>query len=338
MSYRGTLIKLFVFAFVTVMLTAMLARTIHGFQDSHARTYEALFTTATRVEPGDDVRLAGVTVGRVSGVTLTDEDLAQVRFTVDDSVPLTTTSTVAIRYLNLIGERYLSVVAPGAGKELGPDSVIPVSRTRSALDLTAVFNGFQPLFQGLDSDAINTLSMSLVQALQGEGGTIASLLSGTGALGSTIAAHDKTIGRLVDELTNVLDVINTRSGPFNRLIAHLARFTRDLSSDRSGVIDALAAIDRLSRASGTLLQRVRPGLGRTIAGVGSIARQLDRNQGELARKLDLLPVKLNAITRSAQYGSWFQFYSCGMGVAVRLPGGGTLTSPDPPTRAPICGG
>lgn len=338
MRFRSTLAKFLVFAFVTVILTALLARTIHGFQDGHARTYTALFTNATRVEPGDDVRLAGVTVGRVSSVALTPQDEAEVRFTVDDSIELTTTSTVDVRYLNLIGERYLSVDVPDSGAPLAPDAVISLARTKPALDLTAVFNGFQPLFQGLDSNAINSLSMSLVQALQGEGGTIASLLGGTGALGRTIATHDQTIGRLITELTTVLDEVNAHSASFNRLIGHLDSFTRGLSSSREDAVDALAAIDQLARASDALLEGAEPGLKRTIDGVGDIARKLDANKAELSKKVQLLPVKLNAIMRSAQYGSWFQFYSCGMGLQVDLPGGKSVSSPSTPVDAPICGG
>jgi phospholipid/cholesterol/gamma-HCH transport system substrate-binding protein len=318
MSIRRSLVKLLVFAFVTVMLMALLTRTIQGFQDGGDPSYRALFSDATKLAVGDDVRLAGVTVGRVKSVELTDDALARVTFSVDPSVSLTSESTAVIRFRNLIGERYVALAVPAAGQKLPAGAELPVSRTRPALDLTSVFNGFQPLFQGLDSASINSLSFSLVQALQGEGGTIASLLASTGSLGTTIAERDATIGELVDDLTIVLTTLNERSGSFNRLVTNLQKFTHGLARDREVTLDALAGIDQLASVTDTLLTQARPGLAGTIKGVRAIATKLDEGKQKLDDKLNLLPIKLNALMRSSQYGSWFQFFNCGVGAEIDL--------------------
>lgn len=318
MSFRRSLVRLTLFAFVTVLLTGFLARTIQGHQDDDAPAYAALFTDATRLKPGDDVRLAGVTVGRVQQVTLRDDALARVEFTVDGSVALTAETSAVIRYRNLIGDRYLALSVPPGGADLAAGDTIPVERTRPALDLTAVFNGFKPLFAGLDASAINSLSMSLVQALQGEGGTIASLLDSTGSLGHAVARRDATIGALVTDLTAVLGTLNEQSEPFNRLITHLRDLSGGLAADREQIVDAFAGIDDLASATTTLLSRARPHLRGTVAGVRDAVRRLEQHRDRLEEKLDLLPVKLNAIMRSAQYGSWFQFFNCGLGLEVDL--------------------
>lgn len=339
MSVRGSLIKLLVFAFVTVMLTALLARTIQGFQDGGDPTYEALFSNATKVVAGDDVRIAGVTVGRVKGISLTSQAQARVTFSVDPSIRLNSRTTAVIRFRNLIGDRYLALTVPAAGTVLPVGAELPISRTRPALDLTAVFNGFRPLFQGLDAASINSLSYSLVQALQGEGGTIASLLGSTGSLGATIARHDASIGQLVADLDAVLSTLNARSGPFNHLVTHLAQFTAGLAADRNVTLDALAGIDQLASVTDTLLTQARPGLAGTIKGVQAIATSLDQGKKQLQDKLQLLPVKLNAIMRSAQYGSWFQFFDCGLGAQIDLVGSSPpfVVPPSGPTTG-ICGG
>jgi phospholipid/cholesterol/gamma-HCH transport system substrate-binding protein len=317
MSTRGPLIRLLAFVSVTLLATALLARTIQGFQDD-GPTYNAVFSDATQLLPNDDVRLAGVTVGRVSSVSLTKDALARVTFTLSDNIRLTSDSTVTIRYRNLIGERYLALDVPAGGRPLEPGATLPMTQTQPALDLTAVVNGFRPLFRGLDSRSVNALSISLVRALQGEGGTIASLLSSTGSLGHAIARRDARIGALVTDLTAVLNQVNQRSRPFNRLVTHLDRFTDDLAADRAVVVKALAGIDRLAVATDTLLSRSRPGLSGTIRGLRAVATRLSRNRRQLDAKMELLPVKLNAIMRAAQYGSWFQFYNCGLGLEVSL--------------------
>lgn len=338
-SFSKSLVRLALFAVVTVILTGFLARTIQGYQEDGAQTYSANFTNATALKSGDDVRLAGVTVGRVTSVTLTDDAEAKVDFTVDDAVRLTPDSIVTIRYRNLIGDRYLALSVPANGKNhLRPGDTLPVTQTRAALDLTAVFNGFKPLFAGLDASAVNALSLSLVRALQGEGGTIASLLSGTGSLGEAISKHDETIGALVRDLTTVLRTLNERSGPFNRLITHLRDFSGGLVRGRDQILDALAGIDGLAAVTADLLVRARPHLAGTIRGLSATARRLHQNQDVLEEKVNLLPVKVNAIIRAAQYGSWFQFYSCGLGLQVNLNGNvpPLVLPPSEPTTG-ICG-
>jgi len=338
-TYRVALVKLLIFAFVTLLVTGFLVRTIQGHQAGDAATYTAVFTNATKLKAGDDVRLAGVSVGRVQSVSLGDDEQAHVRFTVERGAEVTDRTTAAIRYRNLIGDRYVALDVPAGGVGLPAGSTIPLARTRPALDLTSVFNGFKPLFQGLDASAINALSLSLVQALQGEGGTLASLLSGTGSLGSAISARDATIGTLVTDLTRVLTTLNHNSAPFNRLVTHLRDFTTGLDRDRDTVLDALAGIDHLASATDTLLTQARPALKSDIAGLNATATRLDAHKDKLAEKLQLLPVKLNAIMRSAQYGSWFQFYNCGLGAEI------DLTANTPPLAVPpsgptteICGG
>lgn len=338
-SYRSSLVRLTIFALVTLLLTAFLARTIQGFQDEDSPTYAADFADATRLEPGDDVRLAGVTVGRVKSVTLTDDARARVRFSVDRAVQMTTTSKVAIRYRNLIGDRYVALDVPvSGGRELRPGETLPVRQTRAALDLTAVFNGFRPLFAGLDSESINALSLSLVKALQGEGGTIASLLGSTGSLGHAIARRDATIDSLVTDLTTVLGSLNGQSASFNRLITHLRTLTGGLAQDRNLVVRALQGIDNLASATDSLLTQARPHLKGTVKGLRASVKRLRQHKDKLVEKLDLLPVKLNAIMRAAQYGSWFQFFNCGIGMEVDLLGDAPpLTIPPSGPTTEICG-
>lgn len=339
-SFARSLIRLSLFALVTVLLAGLLVRTIQGYQDDNAPTYQAIFTNATDLKPGDDVRLAGVTVGKVKSVSLTADTNARVRFSVDPSVRPTADTTVVIRYRDLIGNRYLALSIPTAdGTPLTPGDTLPVAQTRPALDLTAVFNGFKPLFAGLDPSAINTLSFSLVQALQGEGGTIASLLDATGSLGQTIARHDATIGTMVRDLTTVLTTLNQRSQPLNRLITHLRTFSTGLARGRTQIVDALASIDDLASATTTLLARARPHLRGTIDGLSAAAHRLRQNKDVLEQKMNILPVKLNAIMRAAQYGSWFQFYNCGLGLQVYLNGDSPPLVSLPPKgpQTGICG-
>src|SRR5205807_7105151 len=125
-----------------------------------------------------------------------------------------------IKYRNLVGQRYIALdAAPGSpGAMLPADGVIPLDRTKPALDLTALFNGFKPLFQALSPDDVNKLSYEIIQVLQGEGGTMDSLLAHTASLTTAIASKDKVIGQVIDNLTAVLGTISQRGPELPNLI------------------------------------------------------------------------------------------------------------------------
>src|SRR4029453_15754133 len=124
-----------------------------------SRTYFALFTDATGVNPGDRVRLAGVEVGSIKGFELVKDGgktLAKVEFTVDQTVPVYADAALELRYENIVGQRYLSIAEePGTRATMKAGATFPTSQTAPALSLTELFNGFQPLFRALDPDRLN---------------------------------------------------------------------------------------------------------------------------------------------------------------------------------------
>src|SRR5438309_6657202 len=141
-AYRS-LIKIIVFIVVTTLLTLVLAATISNVAVANTRTYHALFSDATGLNKGDDVRIAGVREGQVKSVKVASNHFAEVTFTVKKDIPLTSSTQLAVRYLNLVGQRYLALSAGvGAGTPLRPGGVVPLNNTTPPLDLTVLFNGF----------------------------------------------------------------------------------------------------------------------------------------------------------------------------------------------------
>ncbi|WP_231123780.1 MlaD family protein [Nocardioides sambongensis] len=173
-------VKLGVFTVISVLCTALLAVIMGNIGLGAAKEYSAIFTSATMLEKGDDVRIAGVSVGEVRRVEHYDTTMAKVTFRVDDDVALTEESRAEIRFLNLIGDRYLALEEGSAARStpvLEAGDTIAVANTKPALDLTVLFDGFKPLFQALSPKQVNELSMNLVQVLQGEGAPCAACCS-----------------------------------------------------------------------------------------------------------------------------------------------------------------
>ena len=114
-------------------------------------------------------------------------------------------TTAHIRYLDLIGNRYLDLRRGDSNQVLAPGGTIPVDRTEPALDLDALVGGFRPLFRSLDPQKVNTIASSLVTIFQGEGGTINNILDQTASFSSTIGEQDQAIGEVIKNLNTVLD-------------------------------------------------------------------------------------------------------------------------------------
>ncbi|MCU1594254.1 MAG: transporter substrate-binding protein [Frankiales bacterium] len=320
-------IKLIIFMVVTSLMTFTLAATIGNFGGGTSTTYHAEFTDVTGLLPGQEVRIAGVKVGKVQKIALAPEKdancdnkgqrVADVTLTIEGGRKLTSSNQLALRYRNLVGERYVAITeGVGSGSELKKGATVcvvkdGVTMTRPALDLTVLFNGFRPLFTALDPKTINEVSYEIVQTLQGEGGTIDTLLQRTASLTTTLANKDAVIGRVVNNLTTVLDTVDKRDTDLDNLVTQLRRLSEGFAGDRQTIGQSIVGIGNLTDATAGLLAGIRPGVRSDVQQLGSLAKNLNDSKDVINGVLQRLPDKLNRIIATATYGSWFNFYLCG---------------------------
>jgi phospholipid/cholesterol/gamma-HCH transport system substrate-binding protein len=316
-------IKLAIFTVISLLVTGLLAAIMGNVGFGAGTTYQAIFSTASMLQKGDDVRVAGVSVGEVKKVEHHDRTQALVTFRVQADVPLTTASTAEIRFLNLVGDRYLAL-EEGSDKTAAPlesGGTIPIEQTRPALDLTTLFNGFQPLFQALNPKQINDLSLNLVQVLQGEGGTVQGLLQKTASLTNTLADRDQLIGEVVDNLTTTLTTVDSRHQELNDLVVGLKDWMTDLARDRSTIGASLEHISDLTVVVADLVRQGRPLLKSDIAKLKELAALLNKKESkaQVIEMLDRLPESMSDQTRTGTYGSWYNYYVCGFSGRITLP-------------------
>jgi phospholipid/cholesterol/gamma-HCH transport system substrate-binding protein len=335
------LIKITIFAVVTVTLTTLLGLTIANTNLGDTHSYRARFTDATGLNPGDDIRMSGVRIGQIDTVSVVDNKYADVTFDVEASRRLPASVTATIKYRNLIGQRYVSL-AIGSGNPnavLKPGDTIPLERTAPALNLTVLFNGFKPLFQALNPNDVNKLAGELIQVLQGEGGTIDSVLAHTASLTSAIAGKDKVIGQVIDNLNTVLDAVNGRATEVTGLIDQLQQLSTGLAAQRQPIGDAISALGQLAGSTAGLLNSGRPALKNDIAALGQLSANLADHGDTVDQFLANLPHKVEAINRVSSYGGWFNYFLCSasgrvgissLGIVVdipALPAGFAITGP-----------
>jgi phospholipid/cholesterol/gamma-HCH transport system substrate-binding protein len=330
MKTTSSLVKLAIFALVTIVTFGTLAATIANISFGSRSTYRAVFSDVTGLAKGQDVRIAGVRVGEVSEIGIDkDRTSAVVDFAVDEKSVLTRGTIATVKYRNLIGERYLAL-GQGAGPAtvLRDGETLARDHTRSALDLTVLFNGFKPLFAALSPKDVNELSGEIIAVLQGEGGNVNSLLSHTASLTSTLADRDQLIGRTITNLNAVLGTVDAHDKALGDLLDQLQRFVSGLSQDRAAIGSSLTNINNVAGQTADLLTKGRPAITADVANLGSLVTLLNKPASTAAfeKFLRTTPAKLETLTRTATYGSWFNFYLCRFNGKVILPNGAT-TSP-----------
>lgn len=314
--------KSLAFTIVTVLATAALAATIMNSKADANREFTALFTDATSLNKGDDVRASGVRVGTVTRIEVHDDSLAEVTFTVSDDVPMEEGMTAELRFRNVVGQRYLALELPEQpGAQLDDGHRFGLEETKPALNLTVLFNGFQPLLRMLDADDINALSSQIIAVFQGEDATVEGLLRSTASLTSTLADRDQVIGDLISSLSTVLETVDTRSDELSTTLTTMQQLVSGLAEDREVIGSTIEGMGDLADSVSSLLADTRAPLKKDIKALGDLSSNLADHEQVLDEFFTTLPVKFDRIGRTASYGSWINFYLCSIEGRIPMPEG-----------------
>ena len=306
-----TLVKFGVFAVVMSVLTAFLFFTFGQYRTGAVTGYSALFNDASRLKDGDSVRVAGVRVGTVNGVALQPDKKVVVKFDADRSVVLTDGTKAAVRYLNLVGDRYLELVdGPGSTRRLPAGGQINVGHTAPALDLDLLLGGLKPLVRGLNPRDVNALSSALLEVFQGEGGTLQSLFNKSTSFTNTLADNDQTIERLIDNLNTVAATLNRDGGQFSGAIDRLERLVTGLANDRDTFGPAIDALSTGTVTLADLLGKARKPLSATVDQLSRLAPNLDSDKDRLDAALQKAPRNYRKLVRLGVFGATIPYFLC----------------------------
>ncbi|OMC46192.1 mammalian cell entry protein [Mycobacterium sp. IS-2888] len=329
MKTTGTALKLGIVWLVLLVFTVVIIIVFGQVRFDRTTGYSAVFSNASGLRAGQFVRAAGVEVGKVSKVTLIDGDRrVLVAFTVDDSLSLDKATTASIRYLNLIGDRYLELKRGDSGQPLSPGGTIPLEHTQPALDLDALIGGFRPLFKALDPDKVNRLAQSIITVFQGQGATINDILDQTASLTATLADKDQAIGEIVTNLNTVLATAVKHEKEFDTTVDKVEVLITGLKNKADPLAAAVAHISGAAGTLADLLGEDRPLLHSTFGRLEGIQQSLIHDLPTLDDVLRKLPGAYRIIGRAGgTYGDFFNFYLCDISLKVNglQPGGPVRT-------------
>lgn len=325
-------VKVIAFFTTSALLLVLLANTLADPLAGESREYHAEFADVSGLRTGDDVRVAGVQVGKVTSIEVNGErgDTAMVGFTLSEDQPLLSNTSLVLRYQNLLGQKYLSLVQPERrGEELEGGATVPLERTSPGFDLTALLNGFRPLFDVLEPEDVNELSESVIKVLQGEGGTVADLLDQTAELTNYLADRDDLFAAVFDNLTPVLVDLAGRGDELRGTIRQLTGFMSGLARNRKAFGRTIDDIAEVIDTSEVFLRNVRAPLAADVRRARELLGMFAAEEPRFGAAIDGFGSLMGTLSRVLSYRNGLTFYFCDLdldlgAVAVKtsaLPGG-----------------
>ncbi|MCC3317825.1 MULTISPECIES: MCE family protein [Nocardia] len=261
MNKQGSLFavaaRLTVSVVVIVVLLTVIVQTVQRPVPGGTKEFSAVFIDANGLKAGDNVRMNGVRVGKVRSISL-DDGHAVVTFVVQRGRHLYENTVVAIRYESLVGQRYVDIQQSSpVSKEIAEGSRIDASRTIPSFDITALFNGLEPVLTELSPAAVNKFAENMIAVIEGDGSGIGSVLDSIQTLSSYALDRQAVITALVANLKRISDHLGGRSSHLVRLVSELSVVVSTLRSKVDGIVefalmapDVIAPLDNLLGAIG----------------------------------------------------------------------------------------
>jgi phospholipid/cholesterol/gamma-HCH transport system substrate-binding protein len=237
-----TALKFGAFVLVCLMFTGYLAFTIGNLDmrdPLNRQTYRvrATFEDVTGLLVNDNVKIAGVVVGKVTGVD-TEDGLAVVTMQIDDEhddIPKDSLATV--RWRNLIGQRYVYFLPGDSPETLQDDDAIPLERTESVVDLGELFEKLGPIVSSIDPQQVNAFLDTITQALDGREEKVGQALDDLAVLTKALASRDEAVQRLNTNLDVVADTLNRRDAQIETMLQNLILLA-DTFGENTATLDA----------------------------------------------------------------------------------------------------
>lgn len=315
--------KLVVFLIIVAACTGFIVTALRTPLPGDKVEYEAVFTDVSGLFDGDSVRLSGVAVGKVESVEL-DKGKARVRFSVDSTRPIYDNTQAAVRYQNLIGQRYVELLPgkPGGVKQQ-PGSVIPEDRTIPSFDVSKLFNGFKPLFETLQPEQLNQFGENLLRVIQGDGSGIGPVLADLDKLTKHAKSSEGIIVLLIQNLGVVSEEIGGKSAAVGALVNQLSQILRQFTDQMADVLVSIEKGDRVLGPLIPILETGRDAYDLAYGPIDGMLRRLVPATDQLTQILALTPGLVTGLNEAVPGEGYKPRITCSNGEA-QVPGVGAV--------------
>lgn len=269
-------------------------------------TYYAAFSESGGLKADDEVRIAGVRVGKVEQVELAG-DHVRVAFRVESDSGFGTETRAAIKIKTLLGAMYLALEPAGSG-QLPEGTEIPVERTSSPYDVVDAFSGLAETTERIDTDRLAESLTTLADLTRNTPREFREALDGVSRLSTSIAARDEQITTLLESLDRVTTVLDERDRDIVALMRDSDVLFRALVARRDAVHNLLVATTELSRELTTLIEQSQADLAPALDHLEKVLAVLHKNEDNLDNSLRLMAPFYRVFASTLGNGPWFDTY------------------------------
>jgi phospholipid/cholesterol/gamma-HCH transport system substrate-binding protein len=282
-------------------------------------TYYAEFSEAGGLQVNDEVRIAGVRVGKVNAIELKG-DKVRVAFKVSTDSPFGEDTHAAIRVKTLLGAMYLSLEPAGSG-QLDEDETIPVERTSSPFDVVDAFSGLAETSADIDTDQLAESLTTLADLSRNTPEEFRGALKGVSALSETIASRDQQINSLLNNLLRVSTVLDERDTDIIDLMRDSDVLFQALVSRREAIHNLLVSTASLSEELTLLVTQSRADLKPALDHLENVVAVLNKNEDNIDNSIRLMAPFYRVFANTLGTGPWFDTYIMNL-PPLPGPGGG----------------
>jgi len=320
-TYRGPMIGLSLFMAVAITLTWLVYVTLRRDVAGDTLGYTAVISDVFGLREGDDVRMAGVRVGRVEKIEL-QGDVAKVSFVVQSDQQLLGTTVASVTYQNIVGQRYLGLSLGDVGEPqvLPPGSEIPLERTDPSFDVGALLNGYEPLFSALNPTDADNLTKGVIESLQGDRASVVTLVDETARLTESFAGRDQQLGQVITDLNVVVNNLAQHNDSLDEVITQTRGVVSTFEARRPELVDSMGSITSVVRRLSTIADEVYPSLNELVVREPGFAQHLVSIEPQLAFTGANLPLLLKGFARITNEGAYANSYACDLNATGFFPG------------------
>jgi len=269
-------------------------------------TYHAEFVEAAGVRNGEEVRIAGVKVGNITGLDL-ENDHVRIDFKVDDGVRVGDASRVQIKIKTLLGSHYLQLDPAGAGRQR-PSVAIPRSRTSTPYEVVPALSDLSRNVGQIDTKELAKSFDTLSDTFKNSPAEIKGSLRGLRRLSETISSRDEELQKLLERAKNVTGVLAERSDDFVSLVNEGDKILQAVQARRQVIHELLINTYGVATQLNALIDENEGEIKPLLANLQKVIVVLLKNQDNLDRSMQLLAVYGREFTDATGTGRWFDSY------------------------------
>ena len=300
------LVKVVIYACVCLAVLAALVARI-GNIDYFAKhvSYRAAMPDVTGLLVNDEVKVAGVPVGKVTGISV-DHGRAMVSFQVKPSLRLLSSTEVGVRWRNVLGQKYLYLYPGTTGSRLAHGATLPESQSVHGADVGEFLDAVAPILEAIDPTKANAFVQSLNDALDGNEQKVRGLIDDSAVISQSLGSSDQQVGDLIGNLNTVVGGLADRNDQLNSTITRFRLLAGSLATNNTDLellVERFAAVQtRLDK----LVTDNRGNLTGTIDDLATLAQVIGQHRDDLNAALATLPQGLRFYDDVSSYGQWFQ--------------------------------